>query len=204
MKTETVNLNPIKIKTMKKQIFKTALAAVLVTSLVSCGDDDSPEIINEDEVITTLEYTLTNESDNTNVVVFRSFDPDGNGPDEPILTTTGMLRANSTYAGAVRFLNETDPQDVDNITEEVMEEALEHEVFYTSPIAGLQVNKLDNDSAGNPLGLRTTFETGAAATGNLTITLIHLPKKPNDNTVSDASSTGGEPDIEEIFSINIQ
>jgi hypothetical protein len=203
MKTETVNFNQVKTKTMKKKIFKMVLAAVLITSFVSC-DDDAPEIINEDEVITTLEYTLVNENDDTNVVVLKSFDSDGDGPNSPVLTTEGTLQANSTYAGAVRFLNETDPQDVDNITEEVAEEALDHEVFYATPVSGLKISKVDNDSAGNPLGLRTKFTTGAAATGNLTITLIHLPKKPNDNTVSDARSTGGEPDIAETFSLNIQ
>ena len=187
---------------MKTQILKLAFAAVLVTSLTACGDDDAPEIINEEEVITTVEYTLTNANDANNVVVYRSFDAGGGA--SPAVTVTGTLLANANYNGSVRFLNESDPQDVDNITEEVMDEANDHEVFYATPVAGVIITKQDTDSDGNPLGLRTNFNTGAAGSGNLTITLIHLPKKPNNNTVSDARSTGGEPDVQQTFSLNIQ
>ncbi|AZQ43834.1 type 1 periplasmic binding fold superfamily protein [Nonlabens ponticola] len=194
---------------MKKPIFRYALAALLVTSFVACDDDDdSPEEINPEELITTVEYTLTKTDDDDDdddndddVIVLKAVDNDGDGPDAPVITVSDNLDTNSTYSGNIRFLNESDPGDVENITEEVQDESNDHEVFYASPISGLQITKDDTDNNGNPLGLRTTVTTGAAGTGNLTVTLLHEPNKPNNGTVSNA---GGEPDAEVVFPITIE
>ncbi len=185
---------------MKKQLLKIAFLG-LVISFTSCIDDDAPILINEEELITTVEYTLTNNADPSNTVVYKRVDPDGDGGSQPpVNTTVGTLRANATYSGSVRFLNETE-SPAEDITVEVMEESLEHEVFYTAPVAGVQIARLDLDIAGNPLGLRTTFTTGAAATGNLTIVLRHEPTKPNNGTITDA---GGETDAQATFQISVQ
>jgi hypothetical protein len=200
MKTTFSNPKQLKQKTMKNSILKFALATVLVAGFTSCEDDDAPVLINEEELITTVTYTLTNNADSNDVVEFKSFDSDGDGPLLPT-TTNGTLRANATYSGSITFLNETDPNDIDNITDEVQEEADEHEVFYATPVAGIVITKTDTDPDGNPLGLRTTLQTGAAGSGNLVVTLIHEPTKPNTGTVSNA---GGEPDAEVTFTITVQ
>lgn len=186
---------------MKNSNIKLVLLSLVLISFASCVSDDAPVIINEEELITTVEYTLTNTTDAANVVVIKSVDPDGDaGGQQPNITVNGTIRANSSYLGEVRFLNET-TSPADNITDEVSEESEDHEVFYVTPIAGLQITKLDNDTAGNPLGLLTTFETGAAGSGDFTIVLRHLPKKPNNGTLSDA---GGESDAESRFQLSIQ
>ncbi|KQC34180.1 type 1 periplasmic binding fold superfamily protein [Nonlabens sp. YIK11] len=186
---------------MKKSIFKLAFASILFISLASCVDDDAPTIINEEELITTVEYTLINRANVNNVVVYRSVDLDGiNGPDMPTTTVTGTLNANAIYDGTVRFLNET-VSPAENITEEVLEESLEHEVFYFSDLASVQIEKVDTDSDGNPLGLRTVFTTGAAGTGNVNVVLIHEPIKPNNGTLADAS---GESDANVTYDIVVQ
>ncbi len=192
IKTET-----FKSKTMKNQFLKFAAAAIFATVLISCDDDDTPEVINEEELITTVEYTLTSTTAPT--VTFTFVDQDGDGPLLPTVTN-GTLAANTTYTGSVRFLNELETP-VENITEEVAEEADEHEVFYNTTASGVTITKVDNDPNGNPLGLITDVTTGAATTGTLTLVLRHEPKKPNNGTLSDA---GGETDVQVIFNVTVQ
>ena len=186
------------IKTMKTSIPFLSIIALLF--MTSCTDDDEVTIINEEELITTVELELTNSTDATNVVLFKSVDIDGEGPDDSVITITGTVNANSTYLGQVRFLNESIAPSED-ITEEVIEESNEHEVFYTSSITDLTITKTDVDVNGNPLGILTTFQTGAIGTGTLIVVLRHQPTKPNDNTLSGA---GGETDAEVSFTIEVE
>ena len=97
--------------------------------MLGCSDDDTtPEIINEDELITTVILTLT--PDSGDQVVLTTIDLDGDGPDEPVTTVVGSFSENTQYQGAVQFLNETE-DPAEDITQEVIEEADEHQVFYT-------------------------------------------------------------------------
>ncbi|WP_339687085.1 type 1 periplasmic binding fold superfamily protein [uncultured Nonlabens sp.] len=185
-------------KTMKTSIPFLSIIALLF--MTSCTDDDAVTIINEEELITTVELELTNSADATNVVLFKSVDIDGEGPDDPVITITGTVNANSTYLGAVRFLNESIAPSED-ITEEVIEESNEHEVFYTSSITDLTITKTDVDVNGNPLGVLTNFQTGAIGTGTLILVLRHEPIKPNDNTLIGA---GGETDAEVSFTFEVE
>lgn len=202
MKTKLINSKSIKTSIMKKNMLKLAFAIVLVSSFISCNeDDDAPRIINEEELITTVEYTLVNDADASNVVVFNSEDSDGpDGPNPPNNIVTGMIQSGATYTGSVLFLNKTE-FPAEDITEEVQEEDEDHEVFYLSPLTGLQIDKLDRDPNGNPLGLRTSFTASAAGMSNLTIVLRHLPNKPNDGTLTNA---GGDTDTEVTFTFTVQ
>ncbi|MGJ8685465.1 MAG: type 1 periplasmic binding fold superfamily protein [Nonlabens sp.] len=183
-----------------KTTIKTLAILSTLSFFASCSDDDAPQVINEEEVITTVEYTLTNTADATNVVVYKSVDADGDGPNPPIVTTTGVLMANSSYMGSVQFLNEAE-SPAENITEEVEGESDEHEVFYIASIPDVMIAKDDVDVNGNPLGVMTTFQTGAVSTGNLTVVLRHEPMKPNDGSLSNA---GGETDVQVVFDLTIQ
>jgi hypothetical protein len=185
-------------KTMKTSIPLLSIIALLF--MTSCTDDDAVTIINEEELITTVELELTNSADATNVVLFKSVDIDGEGPDNPVITITGTVNANSTYQGAVRFLNESIAPSED-ITEEVIEEGDEHEVFYSSSLADFSITKIDLDANGNPLGVITTLQTGAIGTGTLTVVLRHEPTKPNDNTLIGA---GGETDVQVSFTLAVE
>ncbi len=185
---------------MKKLIVSFGLILGLL-AVVSCdNDDDAPELVNESEVITTVNVTLTPQGGGT-AVTMTFEDPDGEGSGAPTITG-GTLAANTTYSGTIEFLDETDPNDVEDITEEVEEEDDEHEVFYL-PSTGLNItfSNLDLDGDGNPLGLTFTATTGAASTGTLTVALIHEGNKPNDGTLADA---GGETDVEVPFPVTIQ
>lgn len=175
--------------------FKFLYLAALTVSLLatSCdNDDDTPEEVNEEEVITTLRVSLAGTAGN---VVMQSTDLDGDGPDAPVVAVIGELAANSTYEGEVTFLNETE-DPAEDITEEVEEESDEHQVFFTAG-GGLDVatTYTNFDGDGNPLGTTFTLTTGDASTGTFTVTLRHEPVKPNDGL----ASAGGETDIEVTF-----
>lgn len=185
---------------MKKTIQTLAMAAIAVVSMTSCEDDDAPQIINQEEVITTVTYTLTNAADTTDTVILRSVDADGEGPNAPVETVSGTLTAGASYNGEVRFENELE-SPAENITLEVIEEGDEHEVFYNSTVSGVSISKTDVDVNGNPIGVTSTLSTGAAGTGSLSIVLRHEPTKPNNSTLSDA---GGETDVQVTFNVTVQ
>lgn len=186
-----------------KNRFKYLFAAPLIAavSLTSCNTDD-PDIPNEEELITTLIYTLTPQAGG-NVVEFRFTDLDGDGGDAPVITN-GTLVANTTYDGAVMLLNESETPSED-ITEEVEEEDEEHQLFYTVTTANATVAYADADSDGNPIGLATTLTTTGASTGTMMITLRHEPDKGATGVSGgDITNAGGETDIEVIFDVTIQ
>lgn len=183
-----------------KTTIKTLAIFSLLAVFTSCEDDDAPEVINEEEVITTVEYTLTNTADAANVVVYKSVDADGDGPNAPVVTTTGTLMASASYMGSISFLNELE-SPAEDITVEVVEEGDEHEVFYNASIPNVVIAKDDVDANGNPLGVMSTLQTGTASTGTLTIVLRHEPLKPNDGSLSNA---GGETDVQVVFDLTVQ
>lgn len=182
---------------MKNAIQTLAIAAIAIVSMTSCEDDDTPQIINEEEVITTVTYTLTNATDASDVVTLESLEIDGN---PPVQTVSGPLTAGATYNGQVLFENELE-SPADNITIEVIEEGDEHEVFYTSTVSGVSFVKTDQDINGNPIGVTSTLTTDVPETGILSVVLRHEPTKPNNNTLIGA---GGETDVQVSFNITVQ
>ena len=172
--------------------------ALLASTLVfaSCSDDDNtPDEVNEEEVITTLTVTLDSGTDQ---IVLQYQDLDGEGSDPAVITVSGTLSANTVYDGSIVLLNEIEGE---NITEEVEEEADEHQFFYTVG-SGLNVTTdyNDADSMGNPVGLSFILSTSDASSGALTFTLRHEPNKPNDGL----ETAGGETDIEVTFDVTVQ
>ncbi len=163
------------------------------------SDDDVPEPVNEEEVITTLTVSLSTDGSATPITLITR-DLDGDGPNPPVITVSGNLAAGTTYNGTIVLLNET-VTPPENITEEVEEEDDEHQFFYTVG-SGLNVTtEYGNfDGDGNPLGTEFTLITGAASSGTLTFTMRHEPKKPNTG-LADA---GGETDIAASFNVTVK
>ncbi len=184
-------------KTLKIKSF--AIAALVVLASCNNDDDNTPELINEEEVITTMTVTLTS-TGNNDVITLKTQDLDGDGPNEPVVSVSSNLVAGTIYNGSITVENET-VSPAEDITEEVIEEAEEHQFFYT-PDANLDITTAYTslDSNGDNLGTTFTLTANQASTGNLTITLRHLPTKPNTG-IDDA---GGETDITASFNIEIQ
>ena len=177
---------------------KWAILGLSLLVLAACSsDDDGPEPVDEEETITTMTITLIGGG---STVTLRSQDLDGDGPNPPEIIVSGPLQATTQYIGSIELLNETvnPPED---ITEEVEEEDDEHQFFFGISGNIEQVGYLDEDGDGNPVGLSFSLSTGAAGDANLNVTLRHEPKKPNDGTLSDA---GGETDIAQSFSLQVQ
>lgn len=177
------------------------LATVFFTILLaSCSkDNETPEAVNEEELITTLKVTLVSAVDG-DTIVLTTRDLDGDGPNEPVITVSSNLVAGVSYNGSIELLDET-KSPADNITEEVEEEADEHQFFYTVG-SGLDVTitATNLDSNGNFLGTEFLLTSNAASSGSLTFTLRHEPTKPNEGL----SSAGGETDIAATFSIIVE
>ena len=177
-------------------------AALFSLALIFCScDKDDPIIPEEPELITTLIYTL-DQVDGV-PVVFSFQDIDGDGGNDPIITG-GSLTANQTYTGTLELLNES-VTPTENITVEIEEEDEDHQFFFQSDIAGLEIAYGDVDSLGNPIGLETTLVTGAAGSGSITITLKHEPSKSATGvSEGDITNSGGETDIEVTFAIDVE
>ncbi len=176
-----------------------ALALTTIFTLNSCSNDDSPVV--EEELITTLTATFVGGGQ---TITLTSRDLDGDGPNAPVITVSGNFAAETTYSGSVQFLNELE-NPAEDITEEIEEKDLEHQVFYQISNSLGNFTYSDFDTNGNPLGLEFTFTTGAnPGTGSITITLRHLPNK-NAVGVSDGNLTnaGGSTDVEVSFPITI-
>ncbi len=146
---------------------------------------------HDSEVISTVSLTFTPQGGGDAVVAAFS-DPDGDGgmsgSAEPI-----TLVAGTTYDLAITFSNELESPAVD-ITEEIEEEAEDHQIFITGmgvggPASADDVAALVNhayadtestygaDSVGEdlPVGLANTITAAMAGTGTFSVRLQHLP-----------------------------
>ena len=180
-----------------------ALPLFSILFFTACEKED-PVIPNEEELITTLIYTLTPEGGGT-PVEFRFEDLDGDGGNAPIITN-GTVLNNTTYTGVLSLLNETE-DPAESISDEVAAEAEEHQFFYTFFSFGFNGNIVyaDTDENGNPIGLLTTFTVGDPSTTFLNITLKHEPDKSATGVSGgDITNAGGETDIDVTFDLTVQ
>ncbi|MFT6160421.1 MAG: hypothetical protein ACJAZO_004268 [Myxococcota bacterium] len=138
----------------------------LLLVLSACTDVENPDGDNVEEVITTVTLIF----DGPDGVVEGLFaDPENDG--SPVIVSPD-LAANTEYQLTVEFLNElSDPAE--DITEEIADEADEHQVFFMTD-ATIVYN--DQDDGGLPLGLDVTLTTGDVGSTDLTIILRHLPE----------------------------
>ncbi len=174
------------------KIFFTLLAS---TVIYSCSkSDDDPEEVNEQEVINRVSIVLSDGS-TTQTVTWNE------GSTPPAIT----LDVDKTYTASIYFYDASNPTDVEDITEEVIEEVDEHYVLWE--IAGLSdflITSAPTDYAGSdgiPINLVTEWATGGADSGNIKVTLIH---EPANKTGTTRSSIGGETDIELTFPTTVQ
>ncbi|MAT53055.1 MAG: type 1 periplasmic binding fold superfamily protein [Saprospirales bacterium] len=179
---------------MKTHIFFSAKAIVLATTfafIFSACDDDNDVVPNEQELITTVRLTFTSGNES---LVFNAIDADGPGGN-PLVVDEVNLAANTTYQLSVAFLDEQDPANAEDITEEVREESTEHLVCYEATGVPSPTG-LDLDANGKTLGLKATYTTADAASGSLKVILKHEPDKDAANPCAT-----GETDVEVTFNV---
>ena len=178
--------------------------AIFASALIfSCSSDD-PLPVNEEEVITTMTITLR-PSDGGDDVVLQTRDLDGDGPDEPVVTSGVILSSNTEYSGSIVLLNETE-EEIETMTGEIEDEGLDHQFFYTIE-SGLNASTEYNDAdiEGKPIGLSFTLTTTAASSGDITFILRHEPFKSAAGVADgDIENAEGETDIEATFTVTIE
>ena len=172
--------------------------------IISCQKD--PQEVNDEELITTLIYKLKSTSGNDEVVMTFS-DPDGNGGNAPIITTSGFLQAGKMYIGSLTLLNES-LNPIKDLTLEIKDEGLDHQFFFTvsNELSGkLSIKYADADTGNNPIGLQTQVSSTLVGTGQINIVLRHEPNKKAQG-VSDGliTNAGGDTDIDVSFGIEVK
>ncbi len=196
---------------MKKQLL-TLLSFLLVTLIfTSCGDDDAPAAENEEEVIDKVTLTFFPPTGGGAAVVQTATDPDGEGPASLAPDGAISLADSTTYTLFLKFEFTEEGED---ITEEIEEEDDEHMVFFAftdgifSDPSGDgnvdaradDINYEDFDDNQDPLGLETTWTTGAASSSNTFRVL--LKHQPGEKSAT-SSSTDGETDVDITWTLNI-
>jgi hypothetical protein len=196
--------------TMKKRIVQSLLFTLLFGCIEEPIKEDVPELITK--VI--LTFTPT---DGGIDVIATATDPDGEGIQNLMTDGTISLLPDKSYSLSISILNEladvTSPEY--NITDEVEEEGTEHMIFYswtegmfTSPTGNGnidnradEVNYEDQDSAGLPIGLFSSWiTTSNAVIGKFRMVLKHQPELKSVNSGFDV----GETDLDVSFDIEIQ
>ena len=172
--------------------------------VVSCKKDDAKPTDahdqNDSELITTLELKFSGKgvlgNDTTFVVMFN--DTDGDGGNIPTQFDTIHLLKNSTYNVELTLLDKS-KTPADTISNEVLEEANDHLLFYSSnPIGLVNVAITDKDGNGKNLGLKSTWATSNVGSGKMRVKLMHQPG------VKDGTSEIGDTDVEIDFQVNVK
>jgi len=180
-----------------------ALVCCLFILLVSACKNEKPTVENEEETITTVQLKFTPVGGGQSID-FKYQDVDGNGANPPIYTTD-LLDSNTNYTVQVTLLNEAS-NPVENITDEVQSEGVDHQFFYMlqpTSIATFQYN--DKDDNGDAIGISTLCQTKGKSEGKLKVILRHKPnKKAMEVSVGDITNAGGETDIEVEFDFKIK
>jgi hypothetical protein len=163
-------------------VFKALSLLSLCTLLftAACGDPDDHGGDNENEVITTVGLIVTPDGGGA-AQTFEFDDPDGDGGDPATIDSVDLTAG--AYTVVVYFENRLE-DPAEDITEEIMDEADEHQIFLTGTAvdgpatdnagAPLMHAYDDQDTNGHPIGIASTI-TAIAGTGDLVVTLRHLP-----------------------------
>lgn len=187
-----------------KNLKNSIIALVSILALNSCNSDDpvAPFVlpVNEEEVITTIKLTSVPVGGGTDVT-YTWKDLDGDGPNAPTFTLVGGWVANKTYRNTIEFLDES-ATPVKNITDEVIAEGVDHQVFYEStgtfPNFTYFAATNSTDANGRPIGIATqlVFPSGVSQ-GAFKITLRHQPNKTAAGvSTGDITNAGGSTDVE--------
>lgn len=191
------------------------LLCFLLTPLSACGDPDidKPAEIDSEEVITTLNVTMTSQDGEVVTATFR--DADGPGGDAPVYTQP-TLKVGDTYTVELELLNETVPSTDEEyqIGDEIKEEAEDHQFFFDGSAlsqgllsyayADKESDYTTNSGADLPVGIKGTVVALKEGSGELTVVLQHQPPI-NDVAVKTATSgkDDGSRDLEVTFDVNV-
>ena len=203
---------------MLNNIFIKPIIALFTFILIfACSKDEDPEPANEEETISlvTLEVTKVGSSETIkyNFEVeghdhdnHEEEDDDDDHDDHDGEHTEIELEANSSYNVSIFVYNDTDPNNIENINLEIIEEKDEHQIFYaiTDELSGFSIASASDDtldSNGKPLYIKTTWTTTGETSGDVVAYLIH---EPTSKTGSTRTDFGGATDFEIEFEVHVE
>ena len=180
---------------MKRHLLTITTLFCLIIFSAGCDSDEPSVGPGEMELITRVALILTGAEEN---VIAVANDADGDGID--ITVDTLRLMAGASYTGIITF---EDGVNNENITEEVEEEADEHQVFYElKDDLGTKITIVATDQDGNglPIGLQFAIQVTArtASEGTLNVVLSHY-----DDTPKDGVTKSDESDVDIDFPVKI-
>lgn len=186
---------------MKKNTNYRFVFALALSLLMSACHKVPQTPIPEQELITTLQLTLSDTSAPADRHTFIFRDIDGDGGENPTIDSV-LLPSGKVYHASLLLLDERN-YPPDTSTNEIRELSTEHQFFYQSFPTNMIRNfiYLDFDTNGKPLGNEFYFSVSdTAQQGNLQITLRHQPDKSGSNVSNnDITNAGGETDIQVVF-----
>ena len=193
---------------MFKNILIKSLCITAILFLASCDDKDEPKAINEHEEFSRVTIKVTKEDDQS----FETHEFEVEGHDHDNTNNTGNsgdphddhaeieLEANTSYLFEIRFYNDEDPNNPEDVTQEIIDEADEHQIFYeltdgaNITISSGPGDTMDRDS--NPLNLISRWTTTDAGVADVEVYLIH---EPTSKTGTSRDDFGGATDVEIEF-----
>ena len=203
-----------------KNLFRISpLFLLLLTGCQDVEGGDGHDHDHENEVFTTVVLTFSPVGGGDDLE-FRFTDlQDGDPLTEDVTLTDG-----TDYDLAMTFLNELEePAEIMSV--ELLDEDDQHQVFFTGsavqgPATGVNASAVvehayaDQDGSGLPLGLENTIDTLGAGSGDLIVTLRHMPPENGAavkvdglaGTVASSgfSAIGGNNDIQVTFPLAVE
>lgn len=185
------------------------LLAVLAFGFASCESED-PEKENDGEVITdvTLKFQELNASNALvgAVLSFKASDPQGIEVGKTPTIQPVSLTKGKKYLMTIEVTNEIEKED---ITEEILEEAAEHQFFFLGPVFDSNIFTIQYaDAGGIALGLRNNV-TVSSSTGtnnsSMRVVLRHALNKSfagaSNPNFANFAQAGGETDLDITFPV---
>ena len=208
MTTNLLNSNIMKTNNF---FIKTILGLSLVASFTSCSNDDDttlPDPVEEEEAITGLTLTFTNQDDSDDVVTLTWEDANEDLiKDDSEISIEGTFIPNGVYDAEIGLFAE---EGEDFLEEDILDsqEAIDAH-FFTYAVEDLDFTMVrsDNDEErtdGNKLGVFTEWTAGSTTgTGTITIKLYHeSPTVSDDDGFGTAAGTDTDIEISFLVAIN--
>jgi len=187
---------------MNNQFLLKRLPLVLLITIstfvfIGCENPAADDDAGEQEFITSVRLTLVDRAAKDSLVIVWT-DPDGDGVGAFTGNTT--LRSDRTYQGSIALRNDLATSEKEkDITAEILEEADEHQFFYTfSPTLKpyTQVTITDKDKRGMPIGVKFTLQTFALPAGTTTLTgSLNIVLSHYTTIIKNGSNPGNEEDV---------
>lgn len=179
-----------------------SLLSIIALSITACKKDNSdvtkPTDINEGELITTVQFNITDADSPFTKQVFEYKDVDGIGGNAPLIDTI-KLNNNKFYTVEIILLDES-KNPIDTISNEVLEEANDHMLVFepASSQISVTINDFDTNNPPLPLGLLSSWATTTAGNTSIKVSLKHQPG------IKNGDPTRGETDVEVVIPVVVE